>query len=216
MPSRLIASLVALTITSFGRTQAADEPAKPDTWDCGAYALYDMLQLEGRPTQLEEIRSILGAPGADGRSFLELREASRRCGLMLDAVVLPRKRSVIAGPILLFVKTQPEGHFVVVRPVGHTGRLVQWLDGDRPPIVLDADLLFASPWWTGLALVPHRINPIALVAGSLCAVLAVGFVALRWKRRRTRIWSPQIRRYDTTRAERALGRPVWLRVVIPG
>ena len=86
----------------------------------------------------------------------------------------------------MFLKSGPEGHFIVVRPVGHTGRLVQVLDGELNPNVGDAEWLFASPSWTGLALVPHRTNYLALAAAGVSACCMTAFGVLTWNRRRQR------------------------------
>ena len=107
---------------------AAGEVAHADHRGCRKTKLglrpvrvYHVLHLTGRPTELDDIRSALPEPAHGGRSILELRNAAATCGLRLDAVVLPKRRSAISGPTLLFVKQRKEGHFMVVRPVGHTG-----------------------------------------------------------------------------------------------
>ncbi len=159
------------------RCRLATEP-----WDCGALALYHLLHLTGRSPDLDRLRSVLGAPGPSGHSFRELRQAAARFGLSLDAVVLPKQRPAFQGPVLLFVKMGKEGHFLVVRPVGHTGHLVQVLNGERPPDVIDAERLFASPAWTGLALVPHRPNYIAIGAVGLGLACKAALACRFWTR----------------------------------
>ena len=139
--------------------------------------LYHLLHLTGRSADLNELRSMMGGPGAEGHSFRELRQAARHFGLPLDAVVLPKRLSAIQGPVLLFLKTGREGHYLVVRPVGHTGHLVQVLDGARPPDVIDAEQLFDSLSWTGLALVPHQSNYLAMTAAGLGLACMAAFVA---------------------------------------
>jgi hypothetical protein len=182
IPRRAGISLVIAFAISGRVNPRADSP-KTEPWDCGTFALYHLLKLESRPTDLVRLRSVLPAPGAAGHSLRYLRDAARRFGLPLDAVVLPKRRSAIKGPILMFVKRDREGHFIVVRPVGHTGHLVQVLDGERLPIVIDADRPFASPSWTGLALVPRRTNYLAVAAGWLSAV-CMGAYVLRRRRRK--------------------------------
>jgi hypothetical protein len=61
-------------------------------------------------------------------------------------------------PALLFVRRDADGHYIVVRGVGHAGRLVQTLDDDNEPVTQDAELLLESRAWTGLAFVPHRTD----------------------------------------------------------
>jgi hypothetical protein len=160
-----------------------DTPAAPPG-DCGALALYHVLSLEGRRTNLDRIESALGALTPDGHSFLEIRAAARRLGLRLDAVVVRRERLQISGPTLAFVKSGQHGHFIVVRPVGHTGRLLQILDGYRDPLVVDADRLFASDAWTGLGLVPHKPNYLVVAAGALSAACLAALGLRQWNRGR--------------------------------
>jgi hypothetical protein len=164
---------------------AAEEPPKVDSWDCGTVSLYHLLCLTGRSVDLSRLRSALGTAGAEGHSFRQLREAAGHFGLPVDAIVIPKQRSAIQGPVLLFAKLGRDGHFYVVRPVGHTGHLVQVLDGDRPPAVIDAERLFNSPAWTGLALVPHRPNYLAIsaICVAFACMVAIGFrVKARWRR----------------------------------
>ncbi len=153
---------------------ATDDSSTPEPWDCGARALYHLLRLEGRSTELDRLLGILGPSTSPGRSFLSLRHAARECGLNLEAVALPKTPPSLSGPALAFIKGESEGHFLVVRPVGHTGRLVQVLDGDREPVVLDAESLFASPAWTGLALVPRRTNWAVVISVSVFLLSAIG------------------------------------------
>jgi hypothetical protein len=70
---------------------------------------------------------------------------------------------------------QPSGHFIVIRPVGHSGTLVQILDPNRAPYVIEADQLHTLPGWTGIALVPDRPNwPLRIAAiSTLLAGLAL-------------------------------------------
>jgi peptidase C39-like protein len=176
--------LLVLAMGPPWETRASGKSPKTEIWDCGVLALYQLLRLEGRPSDLDQLRQALPGPSPKGYSLLDLRRAASVRGVRLDAVVLPKRRSAFTKPALLFVKREKEGHFMVVRPVGHTGRLVQVLDGDREPAVFDAEWLFASPSWTGLALVPHRTNYVGLAAGGLTATCLVALGFLRWSRRR--------------------------------
>lgn len=159
---------------------ADDEPSRADSWDCGTVAVYHLLRLTGHSLDLGGLRSVLGTPGPQGHPFRELREAAGHFGLAVDAVMLPKQRSAIQGPVLLFAKLGREGHFFVVRPVGHTGQLVQILDGDHAPSVVDAEKLFNSAGWTGLALVPHRPNLIVMAASGLTVGCLAVFAFRLW------------------------------------
>ncbi len=172
----------AMTVSWSPMALAAEEPPKVDPWDCGTVSLYHLLRLTGHSLDIDGLQVVLGTPGAEGHSFHQLREAAGHFGLSVDAVVLPKRRSAIQGPVLLFAKLGQEGHFFVVRPVGHTGRLVQLLEGDRPPSVVDAERLFNSRAWTGLALVPHQPNYLALGAAGLAVGCMAVFVSRLWER----------------------------------
>ncbi len=157
--------MTALAITTLVSILAAtDDSSTPEPWDCGAKALYQMLRLEGRPVELSRLIELLGPSTSEGRSFLSLRRAAGECGLNLEAVALSKSQSSLNGPALAFIRGENEGHFLVVRPVGHTGRLVQILDGDNDPSVIDVESLRASPAWTGLILIPKRTNWPAVVS----------------------------------------------------
>jgi ABC-type bacteriocin/lantibiotic exporter with double-glycine peptidase domain len=166
-----------------GPARSFGEAPESDASDCGAFALYHLLKIEGRATNLQQINSALGVPGVRGHSFRDLRAAAHRFGLSLDALVVAKEPSAMRAPALFFLRSGDDGHFVVVRPVGHTGRMVQVLDGDRAPVVVDAVWLFAWPSWTGLALVPRRANDLAVLAACVSLLSAIA-LACRTLRRR--------------------------------
>ncbi len=170
---RVILSIAATVVLAVAGSLADEATPEFGADDCGARALYQLLHLEGRATDLARLESTLGGPTTEGHSFRDLREVAARFGLELDAVALPKLRSAIRGPALVFLKGDRRGHFVVVRPVGHTGRLLQVLDGERTPLVTDAEWLFASPSWSGLALVPHRSGRLLLASVSVSAACLV-------------------------------------------
>lgn len=157
----------------------------PRTYDCGVMSLYHLLRLEGRPTDLETIERHLPSSKAGQYSLKELRDAARACGLTLNGVRLPASGRPPSGPALVHLDRKPGGHFLLIRPVGHTGRLVQLLDSTRPPYVQDAETLYASPEWTGIALVPSRPNQPARIAGFMCALLGLALVVVSVRGRRS-------------------------------
>ncbi len=62
--------------------------------------------------------------------------------------------------------------------MGHSGKLIQIIDSTGEPIVMDAVNLYASPRWTGLALMPVRPNwPFRIALGGL-AVSGLTLVVL--------------------------------------
>jgi hypothetical protein len=154
-------------------------------YDCGTQALYTLLQLEGRPTDLRRLESHLPVPTPRGYSMGQLRDAAGFCGLELIGVRLRGGARAPDRPALAFLKRGPHGHFVVIRPVGHTGKLVQVIDPSGPIDVTDAANLYASREWTGLALIPARPN--WSVRATLLTILILGpalpLLAIRLYRR---------------------------------
>jgi hypothetical protein len=106
--------------------------------------------------------------------MLELQEAARSHGVDLAGVLLPKNGRALDRPALAFLKVGEHGHYVTIRPVGHSGRLIQVIDPNNGPRVSDVDRLYSAPEWTGLALVPVRHGWITQVA----LVLAASFIAV--------------------------------------
>ncbi len=83
----------------------------------------------------------------------------------------------IDRPMLVFLNRGEHGHFLVLRPVGTTGKLVQVVDSVNPPAVIDKTALFAAKSWTGLALIPDEPRSWVLPARIAAAVvLVLGFL----------------------------------------
>ena len=183
---RLGAVVIALVVVlAAGAWSAPIEEDDRAANDCGPIALYALLGLEGRPTSPDRIAAKLPPPRPGGYSMRELRDASRALGLRLDGVSLGKESAAIDRPMLAFLKVEKEGHFLVVRPVGHSGKLVQVIDSDRPPRVMERTDLVASDQWTGIVLAPARTWPSGFVAG-IVAVSCFGLSALALARRRAR------------------------------
>jgi len=124
--------------------------------DCGARCLFFLAHIEGQPVTLAKVASALPSDRTGHFSLAELRDASAKLGLALNGVRLTKSAIAPDRPAVVYLKRGPHGHFAVVRPVGHSGKLVQVIDPSREPFVVDATALYASPEWTGLALVPDR------------------------------------------------------------
>jgi len=133
-----------------GRAESADA-----TPDCGVMALYNLLNVSGRSASLEDVLAASPASGGDGRSMLELKRTASRLGLELVGRLVEDRRTAPTSPWIAYIDDEQHGHYLVVRPVGHTGRLIQVLDGLAPPRVVDAADYFSRPGWTGLVLVPR-------------------------------------------------------------
>ena len=90
------------------------------------------------------------------------------------------------GPSIAFLGDGGHGHYLVLRPIGHTGRLVQLLDPNEAPVVMDVEGLQRLPRWTGLALVPDPPNRPMRLGAALIAAGAVGLAASMYARSRKR------------------------------
>jgi hypothetical protein len=65
---------------------------------------------------------------------------------------------------------------VVVRPVGHTGNLVQVLDGIDGAVIIDKKVLLRSSSWTGLVLMRSERNRLLWVLFLAASLIGVGLL----------------------------------------
>jgi len=179
--------VLAILVTSCllaGPVPAAGEPnPKPLLYDCGTLSLYMMLQLQGYPTDLRILESGLPAPNPRGYSMKELQDVALSRGLRLSGVLVEKDLRAIDRPMIAFVRQGTHGHFIVIRPVGRSGKLVQILDPNQSPDIIDKADLFSAREWSGLALVPdrpHWIFPVFCVLGTGALIGCFG----RWIARR--------------------------------
>lgn len=177
-------ALAVVTVPQVTADQTTQWIDPAEVYDCGTMALYTLLQLEGQSVELHRIETHLPSPTTEGFSMAELRDAARACGLKLAGICMPRRDPAFDRPMLVHLGVGQHGHFVVVRPVGHTSKMVQMLDGTYPPRLLDAADLYASPGWTGLALVPVRPNWPARMAGAAGVAVCAGLAAIQIMQRR--------------------------------
>ncbi len=176
-----------LTIVLAHGSRADGPPSDRPSASCGMYALYHLARLEGVGVPADRIATVLPPLHPDGYSMKDLRDAAGRLGLGLQGVSLGREPGAIDRPMLAFLKLSDHGHYVVVRPVGHTGRLVQVIENAGDPLVVDSSMLFASPRWTGTVLLPHRTNWPVVLSSALIGLVGLSLV----RRFRARIvgWS---------------------------
>lgn len=192
--TRMRRSVLALVVSagvhlgSPGRA-AAEEETQP-SHDCGTVALFVLLRLEGRPVTFEGVADRLPPATPRGYSMAELRDAARGLGARLSGVKLHTEAGrAPERPAIAYLRRGDVGHFVAIRPVGHTGTLVQVLDEGHDPEVLDAAALYASREWTGLALVPSRAPWLAwAIAGAGLAAVGLG-IGRAFRRGRGRLAS---------------------------
>lgn len=167
---------------SFGYNRCGAETvprrlASPDV--CGVTALYTLLRLEGHRVSLPDLCADLPVGAENGLSFQDLKRTARRYGLELRGVRIERTGRSPTRPTLVFTRhDSPTGHFLVIRPVGDSGRLVQVFDGLKDPEVIDADAFESRLDWTGLALIPAAASWFGSWLGS--AVLSAGLVLVFW------------------------------------
>jgi hypothetical protein len=179
---RLGLLLAHLCLLGNSATASAPLPEVVGPWECGAVSLYHLLRVEQTQVEFPRLQEILGPADASGYSFHDIQKAAGKFGVRLDAVLLDNHRSGLQRPLILFTKQGDEGHFIVVRPVGHTGSLVQVLDGDREPVAIDADRLIASRAWTGLALVPRRADSLSIAFFATALACLAGFLITKPRR----------------------------------
>ena len=134
--------------------------------DRGPAALLALGAVEGREIDFNKLAARLPYR-REGYSMKELRDVARSFGLKLAGEYVGKHAGLIDRPMLAFIKDKDAKieHFLVVRPVGHTGSLVQLIDSNGPPRVIEKSELVASSQWTGIVLVPARTNW-AVVGGS--------------------------------------------------
>lgn len=181
---------VPVAVVGFGAGQGAgaagERGATDPAIDCGPAALLALGAVEGRPIDYDRIAARLPRR-RQGHSMKELRDVARSFGLKLEGRYIGKDAGLIDRPMLAFIKDKGAKieHFLVVRPVGHTSKLVQVIDSIEPPRVMERAELVASYQWTGVVLAPTRTDW-AVVGGSGLLALAglLGLLGLITRRRR--------------------------------
>jgi hypothetical protein len=152
----------------------------PQFKNCGITSLYLLLELSGKPTDLSVIERMLPSHTTQGYSLAELQAAAHRRGLSVRGVRLRRSDLPLDRPVIAYMRGPHTGHFVVLRPVGTTGTMVQIFDPPSPPRVLDYDRLLHHPGWTVRLLMPQttyeQLTPyvwiVLTILPVLCAIAA--------------------------------------------
>ncbi len=158
--------------------------------DCGVSSLYILLDLTGRRVELKDLYEALPPRHEDGYSLLELRNASRRCGLDLWGGRLSRDHLPLDRPVIAYynVPGRQLGHYVVLVPVGTTGTMVEMIDPPYHPRIVDYTavmpagsslrILYPLEFWE------TRVFVAAGVGAFLVLVLAAISLFLRRQTRR--------------------------------
>ena len=166
------------------RAVEADETIQ---YDCGVNSLFILFRLEGRPVTLDQLMSSMPLRRPEGYSMAELSAAGNSFGLGLEGVRFAKGDKALNRPAIAFFQDKKGGHFVVLRPVGATGTMVQVIDPPHAPQIMDYDRILSAKPWTGRILIPREPWPvphaIPLVV-ALCSV--VFFTCAHWQWRRYR------------------------------
>jgi ABC-type bacteriocin/lantibiotic exporter with double-glycine peptidase domain len=167
-----------VAILFVGPSLRADE-GEPHPNDCGPNSLILLLRLAGRDVAFDAVKQALPHRHNAGYSLGELQSAASKFGIRLSGIRLDRLDLPLIYPAIAFLSNAGEGHFVLLRPVGTTGKVVQVLDPPSAPAVMDYEQLLASPSWTGRMLV--RETPTEwfiswIWLGIPCALLLAGAI----------------------------------------
>jgi ABC-type bacteriocin/lantibiotic exporter with double-glycine peptidase domain len=154
--------------------------------DCGIRALFLMLQTQKLDISIDELRSQLPKPSSQGYSIGEMRKASRQLGLSLIAEQIELPKQKMNQPAIVYLQRPNEGHFIFIRPVGETGRMIQVLEYPFAPKVMDLDYFVTHSGWKGIALFPapsfSTLNAVVVSVG----ISSVAFLVIYLIRRKVR------------------------------
>ncbi len=183
-PAVVLGVALALVPTSGAQTAG---PGQETQLDCGANAeLFILLQIEGAPVNLDRLEAVLPPRRRDGYSMAELADAVRSLGLSLEGVRFVQGDKALDRIAIAFTKDSKGGHFLVLRPVGTTGTMVQVIDPPHAPQVIDYDRLLESRAWTGRILLPRDAWPVRYAVPLVLAGLCVPLVPFAvWRQMRS-------------------------------
>jgi ABC-type bacteriocin/lantibiotic exporter with double-glycine peptidase domain len=127
------------------------------TLDCGTAALYCLLKCDGVDIDFKHLSTVIPGESRINHTMQELADGAEICGVHLKGVQLSARHAIRpTSPSICFMNQDPHGHFIMIRPVGHSGKLVQVLDSTRLPEVMDWTTLQNSRGWSGTLLVHEQ------------------------------------------------------------
>lgn len=153
--------------------------------DCGVYSLYTMLRLSQLNVDFAKLRADLPTNPEHGLSMENLREASKKLGVVLHGKRLKFNELPLDRPVIALLRLdEGHGHFVVLNPVGNLGKSALYLDFPRSPKVVAYADIFNSQAWTGLILTPEshwdRARPWIFFAVGVLIIAISLFWHFRW------------------------------------
>ncbi len=174
------------------------------TLDCGANALFVLLQLEGRGVSFEQLEEALPPRSPEGYSMAELAMTATSFGLRLEGKRFAKVEDAPNRPAIAFIKDKDaeDGHFVVVRPIGDTGTMVQIIDPPLAPWVADYARILEARQWGGKLLIAQEPwivrNQTALLMTSGGVALVMPLLLSRLQTIRAGIESIMLRKKTRT------------------
>jgi hypothetical protein len=159
-----------------------------------------MTQIARGNAKLEEVEAALGEGANRPVSMKELQVASQKLGFRLKGVALEPERHRLDAAALCYLRGNTPGHFIVIHPRSDSEDLIQVLDPNLAPYVMERSELVKLPGWTGLALVPERLVGWWRVAGVALLVGGVGLMVVAWLRSKGYLACIVRRSPDTARA----------------
>ena len=155
-----------------------------DEKQCGVNALYIVAKLYDIPCDLESLSTQFPPGNPEGYSMQDVQTAASKIGIRLEGVKCNKEAFPQNKIAIVRVTHEQSGHFIVVRPIGTTGKMVQVLDPLAEPYVIDVERLTNSEGWTGHLLVYNPLSPYWMLAGLCAFATMVGLIfALYLKRR---------------------------------
>lgn len=120
---------------------------------CGPGSLYVYLRFLGKNVTLAEVHAALPPPSSEGHSIAEIQQGAAKLGVTLRCY----QKYHVREPAIAFLRFSHSGHFVVLRPIGDSGTLIQMVDPIGEAFTTNWSTVTKYEGWTGVALV--RYNP---------------------------------------------------------
>lgn len=150
--------------------------------DCATGALYHFAKLNGSDVELAALGDLFPDLPSEGHSLATIQGVAARIGVELRGVKLHKHDKALSDLTIAHLDRGEQGHFVVLRPVGASGKWIQIIDPAGQPMILDKQELLESPEWTGMALVrPGRYGQTRRAGRALCLMVVIALVI--WPRR---------------------------------